>query len=204
MERLVRKWRSGLAFALLAGSVWGVASSSCIIPDTCILVVTSGDDWCRQIIGARMWPSGSDDLAVPVLDENENWPQACVCFNDAEAEILFGMAPADVYAELASEIEQAARDECDVIVPVGWEHNCYDESPDGPMPSLPLQGDHGDCVGDCGYASEPKDGCGDDPNPYECEKLVAGETGGDAETGSGGETGETGRPTIEGAIEWTR
>ncbi|HLT38589.1 MAG TPA: hypothetical protein VK034_20015, partial [Enhygromyxa sp.] len=161
-----------------------------------------------DVVGARMWPPGSEDLAVPVLDEDQNWPRACVCFNDAETEILFGMAPDEVYAELASEIEQAARDECDVIVPVGWEHNCYDESPDGPMLSLPVQGDPGDCVGDCGYVSEPKGGCGDDPNPYECEMLAAGETGGDAESESDDESGEepdpAGRPTVEGAIEWTR
>jgi hypothetical protein len=62
----------------------------------------------------------------------------------------------------------------------------------------------GECVGDCAYANIPKDGCGDDPTPYECEVMYGdgGETGGVTSANDDTTTGAT--LDMPREIEWKR
>ncbi len=180
----------GLSFslALMIGIVTGVlaSASACVFPDRCIVVTSNGIDWCSIAVGALMWPANQPELAQPIILNGKS-PVGCQCFNSAENEIMWAQLPADTHAEFRAEIETAVRNECDFIVPVGWDHNCYSEDPDGlgftdPYP----QDEPGECIGAC-YVSGKN--CDDPPNPYECEELY-GE--------GGGETGGTGGPDPDG------
>ena len=164
----------GFAAALL-----GPSSTGCIIPDKCILVITSGHDWCRVLSGAKMWPIGQPDEAVDVQRPEGGPPIGCACFNDAEHDVLEDEVPANYMATLQAKIEQAARDACDAQVPAGYDHNCYIVGPEGPQPESPYGDGPGQCVGGCAYTGD----C-EDPNPYECEAIVGdGDPGGPSETG---------------------
>jgi hypothetical protein len=182
--------------ALVGSGGWGVMASSCIIPDTCIVVIDYGTDWCVDIVGAQMWPPGRPDLAEPVVDEDGELPRGCICYNDAENEILESQEPLEVFAKFFADLRDAARDDCDYQVPQGWTHNCYDNGPGGPAFITPGSVGTGTCVGDCSYAAVPKDGCGPDPSPYECEAEYGG-----GETGAGGDDGGAGGVT-PGDLEW--
>ncbi len=175
----------GLAFALgLGAATLTNSSTGCIIPDQCILIVTPGKDWCMHLIGAQMWPIGSPEQAVPVMDSDGSEPRGCACFNAAEQKILEQGVPADQFEALGAEIEVMARHACHTLVPEGYDHDCYFTGPDAPQPHIPFADATGACVGDCIYT----DDCGD-PTPHECECLV-GPCGGSG--GTGGDLGETG------------
>lgn len=75
------------------------------------------------------------------------------------------------FEELTVEIYAAVRDQCDYLVPAGWDHNCYTEGPEGIgfRTAYPQDGP-GDCVGSCSYAGN---NCGEPPELY-----------GDGETGN--------------------
>ena len=100
---------------------------------------------------------------------------------------------------LIAEIEKAARKDCEVHVPDGWHHNCWDTIDDGAALGFPQSDGPGSCIGNCGN-------CDDDnpPSPYECEELYGDgvETGTD-ETDGGDETGGGGPSTTrKGSITW--
>lgn len=144
-----------------------------------------------------MWPANQPELAEPVVYEGtENAPSACRCYNKAEHEILLGEVPEAIYLELVMEIEEAVRNECDVVVPLGWDHNCYLEQPaEGIEFTKATPSGDGMCVGAC-YYDGPE--CPDEPNPYECEEeFSGGETGAD-ETSS---TSSTTRVASE-ELQW--
>jgi hypothetical protein len=181
----------GLGLAFVVSTAAGAVSSSCILPDKCIVVIVAGSDWCAELVGAKMWPPGSPELAVLVEDEADERPRGCACYNLAEEVILEQQVPADKYAEFVADIEYAARNNCDYLVPVGWDHNCYDEGPEGPALIVPTRFGPGSCVGSCGYAKVPKGGCGRVPTPYECAALYGEGTddGGAEETTTRAEVG---------------
>ena len=169
------------------------ASSGCLIPDHCIVVTVPGVDWCSKAVGALQWPVGHPELAVPVLDETNRPPIGCRCFNLAEVEILYAEAPHEKFAEFTASIQQATRDECDFIVPAGWDHNCYIVGMGGPTFQDVYPGPAGKCIGDCAYAKKNEE-CQEDPSPYECEERYGNngmETSDSVATESAGETGTT-------------
>ena len=125
---------------------------------------------------------GEPELAVPALDGDMIPPIGCACFNDAEVEILWAASPESKYRDYLAQLEALARNDCDTVVPPGWDHNCYDEGPDGPTFKDPYAGGAGSCVGDCSYTNPGAAGCGDEPNPYECEEMYGGGETGDGET----------------------
>ncbi|NVB37072.1 hypothetical protein G6O69_04465 [Pseudenhygromyxa sp. WMMC2535] len=151
------------------------------------MIRTAGRDWCRYIDGARMWPPGEPEAAVPVYAVEGGPPLGCRCFNAAEHDILDTQLPEDKLAELHAELAEAARNECHLLVPQGYAHNCYDEdSPDAPSLGVPTaDGLSSDCFGSCAYANPPlgKD-CPEDPDPWECN-----DDGGDDDVG-GDELGD--------------
>ena len=142
-------------------------------------------------------------LAVMDLDEvmtDKGVPQACVCMNDGEHEILADGEPAEHHAALVAEIGAATRSDCVAAIPDGYAHNCL-QIADGEVPAPLLTNPYEDesnpaCVGSCNQIGDPPLGkpC-EDPNPWECngeEPPGAGDTGGGGETGGetgGGETG---------------
>jgi hypothetical protein len=186
----------------MASATWGFASTGCIFGDQCIVIVVPGHDWCSDIVNAQMWPGGHPELAEPVKDDADEWPRGCACFNFAEEEILEAELPLAKYMAFQAEIAAAARDDCDFHVPEGWDHNCYDEGPDGPVVVKPFQGGSGNCVGDCAYTNIPKDGCGGDPTPYECEELYGDgeETGGATSAGDDSTTNPV--PDVPREVQW--
>ena len=195
-----------LVAGLLLGGLGSAFAPACIIPDYCIVVNASGSDWCVNVEDAQMWPIGQPELAERVTDEHGGPPPGCRCFNDGEVAILAQGVPAEQYAVLVEELEQAARLECASSVPNGYDHNCFSKDELlGPTMSSPYYGGKSwDCIGSCGYTSEPPFGsCGDDPNPWECNGEGLGETGtGDSDTGDsdtgGTDTGatDTGGPDV--------
>lgn len=170
-----------LGLALALSVVVGTMNSSCVIPDKCIVVIVSGTDWCSEVVGAQKWPAGQPNFAEAVKDANGDWPVGCTCYNSAENKILQDQIPEDKYAEFVAEMQQAGRNNCNLAVPAGWDHNCYDEAPEGPVFVSPSAYATGSCVGDCAYINPPRDGCGSDPSPYECEADYGdGTDGGDS------------------------
>lgn len=185
---------------LLGGALLGVAaalvapaSTGCVYHDTCIMVTSPGHDWCRNVALAKMWPvGGSFEDAEPILRLDGGSPRGCRCYNDAEDQILEDKAPECRLEEFVDELGQAARQECQALVPPGYDHNCWTTS--GLQASIVeeqfFQG-AGACVGNCEYGSPPLNGSCPSPNPYECATGDGGEgcgSGGDAE----GTTGDSG------------
>lgn len=175
----------------------------CVVPDYCIVIHTKGTDWCVNVEDAMMWPIGNPEMTEPVGADRGGSPVGCRCMNDGEVLILRQFVPADTYAELVEELEEAARFACADAVPPGYDHNCL--IPDdmlGPTFTKPYHGGRTtDCVGSCAYTSEPPFGsCGPDPNPWECNEDGSGETGGgteietdsEPETDTGDESGGPG------------
>ena len=203
----VRPKLASLGLALLISVAWGFASSACfLIPDRCIVIKTPGTDWCMEV-DAQMWPPGEPELAEPVVDGNGELPRGCVCFNDFESHVLLGI-PTPKYLEVVAELVDKTRDNCDVLVPSGWDHNCQDEGDEAPTFGAPESVGPGKCVGDCSYSCEEIG----DLDPQECEERLENASGGsdEGETGTDDETGgsETGGPSFnphfDGAIAWPR
>jgi hypothetical protein len=172
-----------------AGFVGGVAmfDAGCIIPDYCIRIQTHGKNNCNYLTNAMMWPAEQPELAVPVpASHDAPGPAGCVCYNAAEQEILDFEVPPGKFAEFMDELEAATRDECDAIVPPGWDHNCYiTEGTDASTAALskPFQGGFGECIGSCVFTNPPPGDTCPELTPYECDEDD-GETGGVGETGA--------------------
>ncbi|MCA9709036.1 MAG: hypothetical protein KDK70_24540, partial [Myxococcales bacterium] len=148
-----RRWwipASGGLLGILVSSL-GPASGGCIYPDHCIKVTSPGHDWCRNLANAIQWPAGGSlDDAEPVLDAEGDAPKGCVCFNDAEDQILDDEVPACRYEQLIEEIEQAAREECQSLVLPGYDHNCWTATgPQASTPGIEFFGGAGACIGNC-------------------------------------------------------
>jgi hypothetical protein len=67
----------GISLAFVTSMVAGIMSSSCIIPDKCIVITVPGTDWCVEVVGAQMWPAGYPEFTEDVRDDNEQWPLGC-------------------------------------------------------------------------------------------------------------------------------
>jgi hypothetical protein len=167
-----RRWLLLPAGALLGGAISFIASGTggCVYHDTCIMVTSPGTDWCRNVALAKQWPvGGSFEDAQPILRPDGATPRGCRCYNDAELQILENEAPVCKLDLFIDDLEQAARQECQALVPPGFDHNCWVAS--GPQQSIvegqyPL--DVGACIGNCEYGAPPPGGSCPAPSPYEC------------------------------------
>jgi hypothetical protein len=184
---------------LPAGAMLGIlaaflapGTAGCIYHDTCIKVTSPGHDWCRNVALARQWPvGGSFDDADPILRPDGAGPRGCRCYNDADHQVFLDEAPECRLDGFIDDLEQAARQECQSLVPPGYDHNCWTTT--GPQASIvdPLfpQG-NGACIGNCEYGSPPPGGSCPNPSPYECATGGGGDEGcgseGDADTDMGG------------------
>lgn len=176
----------GFTAAALAPAVGG-----CVYHDACIKVTSAGNDWCRNVALAKMWPvGGSFEDAEPILRPDGTAPQGCRCYNDAEHQIFEDKVPECQYQEFIDDLEQAAREECQALVPPGYDHNCWTTS--GAQASV-VEGQFGNgagsCIGNCEYGSPPVGGSCPNPSPYECATGGFGDegcdSGGDPETSTG-------------------
>ena len=199
---------------LPAGALLGVlaaflapGTSGCVYHDTCIKVTSPGHDYCRNVALAKMWPvGGSFEQAEPILRPGGATPRGCRCYNDAENQIFVDYAPECQYEEFIDDLEQAAREECQALVPPGYDHNCWTSS--GSQASV-VEGRYpnggGSCIGNCEYGSPPVGGSCPKPSPYECATGGYGDegcdSGGDSQT-SMGDSGldDTGEDTSGGVL----
>ena len=209
MDARVARWGKALAFtlALVGSGAWGFGSTGCLLPDRCIVVYSYGDNWCMDAVGAQMWPPDAPEFARDIQTEEGLLPRGCRCFNDAEGQTLQDGLVNPKYEDFLAEIEEVTRNECALLVPQGWDHNCYDEDDEGPAFIQPFIDGKGDCVGDCTLT------CDDfpDPDPYECEGLVNGdgetgddETSDDSGTGAADTGGPSFSPGFQGDVVWPR
>ncbi len=188
-----RRWLLLPAGALLgaAAAFLSPGTSGCVYHDTCIMVTSPGTDYCRNVALAKQWPvGGSFEDAEPILRPDGGSPRGCRCYNDAESQIVLDQAPECRFEEILDDLAQAARQECQSLVPPGYDHNCWTES--GPEASV-VEGfffdGAGACIGNCEYGSPPAGGACPEPSPYECATGDGGDEGcaseGDGDTGMG-------------------
>jgi hypothetical protein len=190
----------------LAASTLGPGTAGCVYHDTCIKVTTPGTDYCRNVALAMRWPvGGSIDDAEPILRPDGASPRGCRCYNDAENQIFLDKAPACRFEAFLDELEQAARQECQALVPPGYDHNCWTAS--GPEASI-VEGyffnGAGACIGNCELGSPPAGGSCPEPSPYECATGTGGDAcdSGDEFDTSDGDSGldDTSGETTGGAL----
>jgi hypothetical protein len=194
----------GLAAATLTPSTTG-----CVYHDTCLKVTSPGHDYCRNVALAKQWPvGGSFDDAEPILRPDGAPPRGCRCYNDAEQQVFTDEAPECKLDAFIDELEQAARQECQSLVPPGYDHNCWTTS--GSQASV-VEAEYphgsGSCIGNCEYGAPPMGGSCPTPSPYQCATGGSGEedcaSEGDADGGSGtGDSGldDTGGDTTGGLL----
>lgn len=206
--RSLRRWWL-LGGGALLGVVAAIAtpgSTGCIYHDTCIKVTSPGHDWCRNMALAVRWPTGgSFDDAVPILRTDGAAPRGCHCYNDAEDQIFEQGVPECKLEQFIDDLEQAARQECQSLVPPGFDHNCWTTS--GSQASI-VEGvffeGAGACIGNCEYGGPPAGGSCPDPTPYECATGGDGDGcgSGDESDTSSGESGvdHTGGETSGGVV----
>jgi hypothetical protein len=203
-HRFPRGWLFGGGALLgLSAAFLTPGSSGCIYHDTCIKVTSPGHDWCRNLALAKQWPVGGsfEQDGASILRPDGFAPRGCRCYNDADQQIFDDEAPECRYEEFLDELELAARQECQALVPPGYDHNCWTMS--GPQASIVE--DHfrqgfGSCIGNCEYGQPPAGGSCPDPSPYEC--ATGGGTAGDGDEGCGSEgNAETG--TSESGLDDT-
>lgn len=187
----------GLALGAVAAFL-APGTAGCLYHDTCIKVTSPGRNWCRNVANALMWPvGGSSDDAEPIVRPDGATPRGCRCYNDAEQQILRDHAPSCRFDDLFEELELTARQECQALIPPGYDHNCWTAT--GPVASV-VEGEFregvGSCIGSCEYGAPPVNGSCPNPDPYECATGGGEEcdSEGDAETTDGGDSGldETG------------
>jgi len=169
---------SGLFLGLLFSTL-PPTTAGCVYHDTCIKVSSAGTDWCRNMALAKRWPvGGSFEDAEPILRPDGAAPRGCRCFNDAEDQILDDEAPECRFDPLIDELDQATRQECQALVPPGYDHNCWTTSGSqaSVVEGLFNQGS-GACIGNCEYGSPPLHGSCPTPNPYECATGGGGDDG---------------------------
>lgn len=205
-----RRWLllpAGALLGLLAATV-APSTTGCVYHDTCILVTSPGYDWCRNVALAKQWPvGGSFDEAEPILRPDGATPRGCRCYNDAELQIFADEAPVCKLEAFIDELEQAARQECQALVPPGYDHNCWTTS--GPQASV-VEAEFpqgiGACIGNCEYGAPPADGSCPELSPYECATGDGADEGcgseGDVDTGMG-DSGldDTGSDTSGGILD---
>lgn len=198
---ILRRWW------LLVGGLLGFGAAivapttgGCVYHDTCIMVTTPGNDWCRNVALAKMWPvGGSFEEGEPILRADGGAPRGCRCYNDAEDQLFEDNAPECQYQQFIDDLEQAAREECQALVPPGYDHNCWITS--GSQASV-VEGSFdngaGACIGDCEYGSPPVGGSCPNPTPYECATGGSDDEGCDAENDPEASTGDTGLDDTSG------
>ena len=179
----------GIALASISPS-----STGCIYHDTCIKVTSPGHDWCRNLALAKQWPVGGtfEVDGVSILRPDGFPPRGCRCYNDAEQQIFEDKAPACRYETFIDDLELAAREECQALVPPGFDHNCWTTT--GSQASIVEDHfRHGDgaCIGNCQYGGPPAGGSCPDPSPYECATGGESGDGGDDACGSEGDADTT-------------
>ena len=104
-----------------------------------------------------------------------------------ENQILGDEVPACRYDARLDEIEQAARQECQSLVPPGYDHNCWTTTgPQASSAEIQFFDVPGSCIGDCEYGGPPNNGACPDLNPYEC---ATGDGGNECELDEGADTG---------------
>lgn len=182
---------AGLVLGLMLATL-PPATSGCVYHDTCIKVTSPGHDWCRNLALAKQWPvGGSFEDAESILRPNGTAPRGCRCYNDAENQIFFDEAPECKFEAFIDDLEQAARQECQSLVPPGYDHNCWTTS--GSQASI-VEGHFrrgaGACIGNCEYGAPPMGGSCPEPSPYECADGDG--TGGGAEGCESEEDAESG------------
>lgn len=183
------------ASLLVLGLSSGVVASflqGCIIPDYCFVTYSAGEDWCRPMVGALMWPAGLPGVAVPVLADDDSVPTGCRCMNDAEREIMITMSPEADYIALSGELAIEARLQCAALVPEGFEHNCMLlEGPQSSSIDAAYAGPTSyDCAGSCTYENPPPGKECPEPDPYQCNDQIP--PGNDDEAGTEESTDEGG------------
>jgi len=170
------------------------STTGCVYPDTCIKVTSPGIDYCRNVALAKQWPvGGSFDDAEPILRPDGAAPRGCRCYNDAEKQVFLDSAPECKLAAFTDDLEQAARQECQSLVPPGYDHNCWTTS--GSQASIvedAFQGAMGACIGNCEYGAPPVGGSCPTPSPYDCATGDGGDVACDSEDGADTGSGESG------------
>jgi hypothetical protein len=158
---------------IVAALGFGAAASfvpGCLIPDYCFVTFHAGQDWCRKLDGALMWPAGQPDLAEPIFAEDQDLPKGCRCMNDTEQMVMMDQSPEAEYIDLVGELAIETRMQCAALVPEGYEHNCL--TLDGPMASSlgdPFGGSKSnECIGSCSFGNPPPFGECPEPDPYTC------------------------------------
>jgi hypothetical protein len=169
-------------------------TTGCVYHDTCLKVTSAGTDWCRNVALAKQWPVGGRfDDAEPILRPGGATPRGCRCYNDAEHQVFVDEAPECQFEAFLDDLEQAARQECQSLVPPGFDHNCWTVS--GAQASIVedrFEDGVGSCIGNCEYGAPPAGGSCPTPSPYECA-TGGGEDGGcDSEGGPETTVGESG------------
>ena len=114
--QLARRCLVGLLFAALPG---------------CVRYDDSMTEWCVNIEQAQMWPVGQPELATVVYATEGGPPAGCLCFDEAESQILRERTPSAQYDDLVDQLEEDARHECAWAVASGNDYSCYIE--DGPL-----------------------------------------------------------------------
>jgi hypothetical protein len=189
-----RRWWPllGGLLGVVAGSLAPVAGG-CVYHDTCIKVITPGTNWCRNVALAKMWPvGGSFEDAEPILRPDGGVPQGCRCYNDAEHQILDEKVPECRYQQFLDDLAQAAREECQALVPPGYDHNCWTVSgSEASVVEGEFENGPGSCVGNCEYGSPPMDGSCPNPSPYECATGGFGDEGCESEDDFETSTGDS-------------
>jgi hypothetical protein len=180
-----RGWLLGTGALLgLTAAFVTPGSSGCVYPDTCIKVTSPGHDWCRNLALAKQWPVGGtfEEDGASILRPDGFAPRGCRCYNDADNQIFHDMAPECRYEGFLDELELAARQECQALVPPGYDHNCWTTS--GLQASIVedhFRQGYGACIGNCEYGNPPAGGSCPEPSPYECANGDG--TDGDADEG---------------------
>jgi hypothetical protein len=97
----------------------------------CVRYDDSMTEWCVNIEQAQMWPIDQPELATFVYATEGGPPAGCLCFDEAESQVLRDRTPGTQYDELVDELEEAARHDCAWVVPSGNDYSCFIE--DGPL-----------------------------------------------------------------------
>jgi hypothetical protein len=175
----------GLTAAFLAPG-----SAGCVYHDTCVKVTSPGHDWCRNVALAKQWPiGGSFEDGESILRPDGAAPRGCRCYNDAEQQVIDDEAPECKFEGIIDELELAARQECQSLVPPGHDHNCWTTS--GLQASIVedhFRQEYGTCIGNCVYGAPPVGGSCPKPSPYEC--ATGGGTDGDGDDEGCGSEGD--------------
>jgi hypothetical protein len=93
----------------------------------CVRYDDSMTEWCVNIEQARMWPIDQPELATFVYATEGGPPAGCLCFDEAESQVLRDRTPGTQYDEPVDELEEAARHVCAWVVRSGNDYSCFIE-----------------------------------------------------------------------------